>query len=105
MAVTVKGTIRDGVRGAVVEFGTFTLDPAAINANAQSEHTLSFDGLTTSDLVFINPKQLTSGLRVVGARVTAADVLGVTLANETTGSVNGSSVTYDYLIVKFGGDA
>lgn len=105
MAVTVKGTAYDGVRGAKVEFGTFTLNPTTIAAASESEVTTSFDGLASGDLVFVNPRALTSGLHVKGARVTASDVLGVTLRNELTTSVDGAEITYDYLVVKFGGDA
>lgn len=105
MAVTIKGTIYDGVRGAKVEFGTFTIDPASLNAATEAEETLTLDGVASGDLVFVNPVSLTAGLLVKGARVTAADTIGVTLRNELTTSVNGSSVTYHYLVVKFGGDA
>lgn len=105
MAVTVKGTAYDGVRGAKLEFGTFTLNPVTINAGVQAESTLAFDGVASGDLVFVNPRSLTTGLHVIGARVTASDVLGVTLRNELTTNVDGAEITYDYLVVKFGGDA
>lgn len=105
MAVTKKGEMYDGVRGAKVEFGTFTLNPASLTTGAQAETTLSFDGLASGDLVFVNPRALTTGLHVIGARVSAADELGVTLRNELTTTVDGGEITYDYLVVKFGGDA
>lgn len=105
MAVTIKGTAYDGVRGAKIEFGTFTLNPTTINAGVQAEHTTAFDGVASGDLVFVNARSLTTGLHVTGARVTAADVLGVTLRNELTTNVDGAEITYDYLVVKFGGDA
>lgn len=105
MAKTVKGTAYDGVRGAKIEFGTFTLNPSTITAATQAETTLAFDGVASGDLVFVNPRSLTTGLHVIGARVTASDVLGVTLRNELTTDVDGASITYDFLVVKFGGDA
>lgn len=105
MAVTIKGTIYDGVRGAKVEFGTFTLNPTTINAASESEVTTTFDGVASGDLVFVNPRSLTAGLHVKGARATAADTVGVTLRNELTTSVDGAEITYDYVVVKFGGDA
>jgi len=105
MAVTIKGTIYDGVRGAKIEFGTFTIDPASLNAATEAEETFTIDGVASGDLVFVSPQSLTAGLLVKGARVTAADTIGVTLRNELTTSVNGGSVTYSYLVVKFGGDA
>ena len=102
MAKTIKGAINDGVRGGSVEFGTFTLDPVTINAAVQAETTIAFDGVASGDLVFVNPRSLTTGLHHTGARVTASDVLGVTLRNELTTNVDGGSITYDYLVVKFG---
>lgn len=105
MAKTVKGTAYDGVRGAKIEFGTFTLNPTTINAGVQAESTIAFDGVASGDLVFVNPRQLTTGLHVIGARVTAADVLGVTLRNELTTNVDGAEITYDYIVVNFDGEA
>lgn len=102
MAVTKKGTIHDGVKGASIEFGTFTIDPASLNAATEAEETLALDGVNTGDLIFINPVSLTAGLQTKGARVTATDVVGVTFRNNTTQAVNGGSVTYQYLVVKFG---
>lgn len=101
MAVTVKGTINDGVRGGKVEFGTFTIDPASINAASEAESTLTLDGVATGDLVFVNPHSLTAHLVAKGARVTAADTIGVTLYNSHTAAVDGGSITYDYIVVKF----
>jgi hypothetical protein len=102
MAKTVKGTINDSVKGGSIEFGTFTLDPVTINAATQAETTVAFDGVASGDLVFVNPRSLTTGLHHTGARVTAADVVGVTLRNELTTNVDGASITYEYLVVKFG---
>lgn len=102
MAKTVKGAVNDGVRGGSIEFGTFTLDPTTITAATQAEVTVAFADVASGDLVFVNPRSLTTGLNVIGARVTAADVVGVTLRNELTTNVDGGSITYDYLVVKFG---
>jgi hypothetical protein len=105
MSVTKKGEIYDGVRGAKVEFGTFTLNPDTINAATEAETTIEFDGVASGDLVFVNPRSLTAGLLPKGARVTAADVVGVILRNELTTNVDGASITYDYVVIKFAGDA
>lgn len=105
MAVTIKGTDYDGVRGAKLEFGTFTLDPTTVTAATQAEFTATMDGLASGDLVFVNPRALTTGLHVIGARASAADTIAVTLRNELTTDVDGGSITYDYLVAKFGGDA
>jgi len=102
MAKTVKGTMYDGVRGAKVEFGTFTLDPDTINAGTDAETTLSFDGVVSGDQVFINPQQLDGYLVATGARVTGTDEIGVNLLNSSnTDNLDGSSRTYDYIAIKF----
>lgn len=105
MAVTIKGTAYDGVRGAKLEFGTFTLNPTTVSGSAQAEFTLTLDGVASGDLVFVSPRSLTTGLSVVGARASAADTLAVALRNALTTDVDGAEITYDYLVVKFGGDA
>lgn len=105
MAVTIKGTIYDGVRGAKIEFGTFTVSHATIAAQIGAEATTTLDGLASGDLVFCNPRQLTAGLNYRGARVTAADTIGVAVRNDSTQSVAISTVTYEYIAIKFGGDA
>lgn len=102
MAVTEKAVQYDGIRGASLEFGTLTFDPATLAAAAEAEATVAFDGASVGDLVFVTPRALDAGLVCKGARVTTADVVGLTVANFSTGSVNGGSVTYDFIIVKFG---
>lgn len=102
MAKTVKGTLYDGARGAKVEFGTFTLDPDTINAGTSAETTLSFDGVASGDLIFVTPRSLTGYLVEKGVRATGTDEIGVTLHNmSNTDNVDGASITYDYLVLKF----
>jgi hypothetical protein len=104
MAVTAKATIYDGVRGAKIEMGTLTFDPASLLADTEAEATIAFDGATVGDQIFVNPTSLTGGLVCKGARVSTADVVALTIRNTSTGTVDGASVTYDYLIVKYQGD-
>jgi len=104
MAVSVKGTMFDGVRGGDVEFGTFTLNPDTINTNAEAETTLTLAGVKSGDLVFVNPRSLDTSLVAKGARVTATDEIGVRIANVSAASVNGGEVTYDYQVFKFHGN-
>lgn len=105
MAVAVKGSMYDGVRGAKIEFGTFTLNPASLNSSSEAETTLALEGAVAGDLIFATPRALTTGLVMKGVRVTTTDTIGVHLANILTAAVDGAEATYDYLIVKFSGDA
>lgn len=101
MAYTKKGEIRDGVKGAWVEFGTFTLDPASVAATAQGVETVTISGLAVGDQAFINPQALEAMFAAVGCKVTATDTLSVYLNNmyDATTAVNGGSKTYDVMIV------
>lgn len=102
MAKEVKGTMYDGVRGAKVEFGTFTLNPDTINAGTEAETTLSFDGVVSGDLIFVTPRELDGYLVEKGTRVTDTDEIGVTLINTgNTDNVDGAERTYDYIAFKF----
>lgn len=105
MAKTVIGTAYDGVRGAKLEFGTFTVAHSTLAAQAAEEVTASFDGVQSGDIIFVNPRSLTAGLNYRGSRVSASDVVAVALRNDSTQSVAAATTTYEYLVVKTGGDA
>ena len=105
MAESVKGTIYDGVRGGKVKVGTFTLDPASIAGNTEAETTLALAGVTSGDLVFVNPQSLDGYLVSKGARVTGSGEIGVTLANVGSTAVDGASITYDYIVFHAGNTA
>jgi hypothetical protein len=94
-----KGEIRDGVRGAWVEFGTFTLDPASINDNAQGAEAVAISGAKAGDLVFVSPEAFDTGLIPAGAKVTNTDEVTVYINNESGGAVNGASKTWNYILV------
>jgi hypothetical protein len=96
-----KGQIRDAVQGAWLEFGTFTLDPASIAAASQGTTTVTIDGATSGDLIFISPEGLDNKLAPAGAKVTAADTVTVYLNNviDSTTAVDGASKTWSYILV------
>ena len=91
----------DNVRGAWIELGTFTLDPASIAANAQGIETVTIAGLAVGDQCFINPQAMATSMVCVGCKVTGTDELSVYLNNtiDATTAVNGGSLTYDIIIV------
>lgn len=105
MAETVKATMYDGVRGGKVKFGTFTLDPASIGARTEAETTLAIAGVTSGDLVFVNPRSLDGYLLPKGARVSGDGEIGVTLVNHGDTAVNGASITYDFIVLHAGSTA
>lgn len=101
MATVVKGSIRDGVGGGWIEFGTFTLDPASIAAAAQGIETVTITGAKTGDMVFVNCQAAPAMAIVAGAKVTAADTISVYLNNayDATTAVDITSKTFDYILV------
>lgn len=95
------GEIRDAVRAAWIEFGTFTLNPASIAAASQGIETVTITGAKTGDLVFVNPEALENRLIPAGAKVTAADTVSVYLNNayDATTAVDGGSKTWSYVLI------
>lgn len=81
--------------------GTFTLDPASIASGAQAEQTVTITGVTTSDVVIVNPPAALEALIVGQARVTAADTVKFMLANNSGGAVDGASRTWTYVAIRF----
>ena len=101
MAKIVLGTAYDGVRGANIEFGTFTINPAEIAADVEGDETVTMANLAVGDYVVVQaPSALESGLIVKGATVTDANELTVTLQNATESAITGAERTYFYVAYK-----
>ena len=106
--------VQDRIRGPIVLEGprvggegtqlteitvyTPTIDPASVAANTVVEETFTVTGLATTDTVFVNPGVATIG--VAGARVTAADTLGLTFVNPTASAINAASSTYRVVAIR-----
>jgi hypothetical protein len=71
-----------------------TVDLGSVAANTSEEETTTVAGLTTDMMVFVNKPSLDAGIGIVGARVSAADTLVLTVMNSTAGAVDASSETY-----------
>lgn len=97
----IKAQIVDGVRGAIVEYGTeLSSNPASIAAGAEGSCTLTIPGAKVTDLIFVTPRNLAAGLYVREVTVTAANTVTVVLRNETAGAVDDGASEYDYQLVK-----
>ena len=77
-----------------------SIDLASIGATTYSKQTFSVPGLTTMDIITVNPPSLTSGLYMLPARVSAADTLELNFYNSTAGAINESASTYLILAVR-----
>lgn len=101
MAYEKKAELTESVKGAWLEFGTFTLDAASIAAGAQGIETVTVAGVEEGDQVFVNARALPQDAVIGGAKVTAADTISVYINNPDAGggAVDMSSLTFDVIIV------
>ena len=71
---------------------TVTLAPGNVAANATAESTASLAGISTSDVIDVNPvAALPAGLGISAVRVVQAGVIGVLFGNCTTAQVAGGT--------------
>lgn len=98
---TKTGQINDAVLGAWIEFGTISIDPASVAADAQGIETTPITGVKTGDMVFVNARALPKMIACVGGKITADDELSLYFNNmyDATTAVNVSSITVDVMIV------
>ena len=76
---------RGQVRG--IDLLEVVLSPATVATTTSAEQTFTVKGLKLHDWVNVNKPTAQAGLGIVGARVTAADTLGITFANVTSGTL------------------
>lgn len=81
---------------AVTIVCSLALTPAAVGATTAAEQTFNVPGLQVGDQVSAIELQAawTSLTSIVGARVTAANTLGISFANGTGGSLTPPAGTY-----------
>lgn len=82
--------------------GTFTVDPASINANTVSTQTFTLTGAVVSDNLAVNVPSagLTAGLLVMQVTVSATDTVSITFYNTTASPINEGSASWSYLITR-----
>lgn len=76
------------------------LTPTQVNTVTAPEQTFTVNGLIVGDLVFVNKPSAQAGLGIAGARVTAANTLGITYVNPTAGNITPTAETYIILVVR-----
>jgi hypothetical protein len=88
-------------QGAVIT-GTVAVDLASVAAGAVTEKQLTISGAAAGDFVALFPPAagLTAGLCVTQAYVSAADTVKVRVINGSAGTIDESSGTWGYLIVR-----
>jgi hypothetical protein len=76
--------------GNVMALGvaSVALSPAAASANTTGEQTFTVPGLRVGDIIVgVSKPTAQAGLGIVGARVTAANTVGITFSNNTAGGI------------------
>lgn len=71
-----------------------SLDVASVAANTSAEQTFTVTGLAVGDVVFVNKPDLSAGLVIGNARVSAANTLAVTFGNLTAAPIDPGAETY-----------
>jgi hypothetical protein len=79
------------------------ITPALVAANTTAEQTFTVTGLKTTDIVVVQDDIAgTAGLAIVGARVTAANTLGIRWMNNTAGGLTPTAGNRDIVIFRQG---
>jgi len=78
------------------------LTPSAVSANTTAQQTFTVPGVKTTDVVIsVEKPSHQAGLGIVGARVTAADTVGITFSNNTGAGITPTAgETYDFVIAR-----
>ena len=77
-----------------------TINPGSIAANDELDETYTVTGLSTNDIVTINPPAMNVGLGIMYARVSATDTLQIRWRNFTGSPINPASGTYRILAIR-----
>ena len=77
-----------------------SINLASINATSYSTQTFTVTGLTTADIITVNPPVLTAGLYLLSYYVSAADTLSLTFYNSTGAPINEAATTYKIMACK-----
>lgn len=85
-----------GLRDASSKQATYevSFNPASIAANTVSRQTVTVAGLTTNDIITVNPPALTAGLTLISYYVSAADTATFVYWNSTGAAIDEGAGTY-----------
>lgn len=78
------------------------LTPSAVSANTTAQQTFTVTGVKVGDVVVaVEKPSHQAGLGIVGARVTAANTVGITFSNNTGAGITPTAgETYDFVIAR-----
>lgn len=79
---------------------SLTFDPAAVAAATTAEQSVTVNGVQVGDFIIPEKPSATAGVGIVNARVSAANTVQLTFVNATAGSVNATSETWRFLVIR-----
>ena len=70
------------------------IDPPNMSADSDATLTVTLNGLTTNDIVYVNKPSVTAGVTIGNCFVSAANTLKIQLRNHNGGAANPPSETW-----------
>ena len=102
MKLSASSGVSDDIK--MLKIGTFTLDPPNVLAAISGDTTVTISGLDVASnwVVVVQPlsANLTAGLGIASARVSADDTLTVRFMNASVLAIDNGSQTFSYLAIK-----
>jgi len=77
----------------LVNYSTL-LTPVSVAANTTAEQTFTVSGVVNGSMVWVNKPSATSGLGIVGVRVSGSNQIAITYANSTASAIVPPAETY-----------
>ena len=81
-------------------FYTIGIEPEEIGGFTTIEQDISMAGLRTTDTVIVTKASFETDISIVGARVSAVNVLSITWLNTSGGAATSSDATLDLLVIR-----
>lgn len=77
------------------------LSPAAVAANTTAEQLFTVNGAVVGNVAAVNKAAAQAGLGIVGARVSAANQIGITFSNNTAAPITPTAAeTYLFAVMR-----
>lgn len=93
-----------GTNGTVIthiKHGSVSVDPPNLLGNSEVTITVGITGLLSTDRIFMTPPHnFDNQLIFKGAKVVTSNTVTITIANYTTGAVNGAALNWDFLVIR-----
>jgi hypothetical protein len=83
-----------------IRYYDVSFDPASVPANSFSRQNITVSGITTNDIIIVNPPTLTSNLEMISYRVSAVDTVTITFENRSGSSIDESSGVYRIIAIR-----